>query len=144
MEQAPNPDSRVTLDTEKDPLGVPRAQLNWKVGDFEKRSIRKLYELIGTELGKAGRGRVRLMDYLRDEKDSSWPNFTGGGWHHMGTTRMNEDPKQGVVDANCKVHGIANLYIAGDSIYATSAAPNPTLTLLAFALRLSDHLKSQS
>lgn len=141
MEQAPNPDSRITIDTETDALGVPRAKLDWKVGDFEKRSIRKLYELIGIELGKTGRGRVKLMEYLRDENDHSWPDFTGGGWHHMGATRMHEDPKQGVVDVNCKVHGVANLYVAGDSIYTTSGAPNPTLTLVAFALRLSDHLK---
>jgi choline dehydrogenase-like flavoprotein len=81
------------------------------------------------------------MEYLRDEKDESWPEFTGGGWHHMGTTRMSEDPKQGVVDANCKVHGISNLFVAGASCYVTAAAPNPTLTLIALTIRLADHLK---
>jgi len=141
MEQAPNPDSRITLDTEKDALGVPRAILNWKLGSLEKKSIRKLYELIGIEMGKAGVGRIKLMDYLQDANDANWPDFTGGGWHHMGTTRMNEDPRTGVVDANCRVHGLNNLYIAGDSVFATSAAPNPTLTIIALTLRLSDHLK---
>jgi len=141
IEQAPNPDSRVTLDVEKDALGVPRAQLHWVLTPAEKRSMRVIYTLIGEQIGKAGLGRVRLMEYLQDEKDDSWPNFTGGGWHHMGTTRMNEDPKQGVVDANCKVHGISNLHIAGASCYATAAAPNPTLTLVALTIRLSDHLK---
>ena len=67
--------------------------------------------------------------------------FTGGGWHHMGTTRMGDDPKQSVVNADCKVHGIDNLYIAGSSCYVTAGAPNPTLTLVALSLRLSDHLK---
>jgi choline dehydrogenase-like flavoprotein len=143
MEQAPNPDSRVTLDTEKDALGVPRAKLNWILSGMEKRSIRKLYELIGIEMGKAGVGRMKLMDYLQDPRDENWPDFTGGGWHHMGTTRMSEDPGTGVVDANCKVHGISNLFIAGDSIFATSAAPNPTLTIIAFALRLSDHIREE-
>jgi choline dehydrogenase-like flavoprotein len=141
MEQAPNPDSRITLDTEKDALGVPRAKLNWIISGFEKRSIRKLHELIGIEVGKARVGRVKLMDYLQDPNDENWPDFTGGGWHHMGTTRMSDDPGTGVVDSNCKVHGISNLHIAGDSIFATSGAPNPTLTIIAFALRLSDRLK---
>jgi choline dehydrogenase-like flavoprotein len=141
IEQAPNPDSRVTLDTELDALGVPRAMLHWVLTPLEKRSIREIYKVIGQELGIADKGRVRLMEYLRDENDNTWPEFTGGGWHHMGTTRMSDDPKQGVVDVNCKVHGISNLYVAGASCYATAGAPNPTLTLVALTLRLSDHLK---
>jgi choline dehydrogenase-like flavoprotein len=143
IEQAPNPACRVTLDAEKDALGVPRAILHWELSSLEKRSIRKIYELIGQQAGRAGVGRVRLMDFLRDESDTSWPSFTGGGWHHMGTTRMSADPKDGVVDSNCKVHTVGNLFIAGASCYATSAAPNPTLTLIALTIRLSDHLKKK-
>ena len=142
LEQAPNPSSRITLDTEKDSLGMPRAILHWEITSFEKRSIRKMNEIIGQQVGLAGIGRVKLLDYLQDENDNSWPSFTGGTWHHMGTTRMSDDPKKGVVDANCKVHGIANLFIAGASCYATSASPNPTLTLIALSLRLSDHIKT--
>ena len=141
VEQAPNPVSRVTLDTEKDSLGMPRAMLHWELTPLEKKSLRKIHELIGQQAGIAGIGRVKLMDYLLDEKDNSWPSFTGGGWHHMGTTRMSDDPKHGVVDANCKVHGISNLYMAGSSCFVTAAAPNPTLTLVALSLRLSDHVK---
>lgn len=143
IEQAPNPNSRITLDTDKDALGVPRSMLHWELTPLEKRSIRTIYELIGQQLGIASKGRVRLMEYLQDESDNSWPEFTGGGWHHMGTTRMSDDPKTGVVDANCKVHGISNLFMAGSSCYATAGAPNPTLTLVALTLRLSDHLKKQ-
>jgi choline dehydrogenase-like flavoprotein len=115
--------------------------LHWELTPLEKRTIRSIYEIIGQQLGIADKGRVRLMEYLRDENDASWPEFTGGGWHHMGTTRMGNDPKTSVVDANCKVHGIANLFVAGSSCYVTAAAPNPTLTLVALTLRLSDHLK---
>jgi choline dehydrogenase-like flavoprotein len=142
IEQAPNPDSRVTLDTEKDSLGVPRATPHWILTPLEKHSIRKIYALIGQQIGRTGIGRVKMMKYLQDEKDDSWPEFAGAGWHHMGTTRMSEDPKNGVVDANCKVHGIANLQIAGSSCYVTAAAPNPTLTLVALSLRLSDRIKT--
>jgi choline dehydrogenase-like flavoprotein len=81
------------------------------------------------------------MEYLRDEKDPSWPDFTGGGWHHMGTTRMSNDPASGVVDKNCKVHGLANLYIAGSSCFTTAGAANPTLSLVALSLRLAAHLR---
>jgi choline dehydrogenase-like flavoprotein len=143
IEQSPNPLSRVTIDNERDALNMPRASLHWDLTPLEKRSIRKIYEIIGRELGKAGIGRVRLMTYLRDENDDSWPALTGGGWHHMGTTRMHENQKEGVVDKNCKVHSLSNLYIAGSSCFPTAGAPNPTLTLLALTLRLSDHLKSK-
>ncbi len=143
IEQAPNPDSRVTLDTERDSLGMPRATLHWELTPLEKRSVRKIHELIGQQVGRAGVGRVKMLNYLQDENDNSWPEFTGGGWHHMGTTRMSTNPKEGVVDENCKVHGVANLYAAGASCYATAGAPNPTLTLIALTLRLSDHLKEK-
>lgn len=143
IEQAPNPESRVTLETEKDSLGVPRATLHWVLTPLEKRSIRKIHELLGQQVGLAGVGRVRMMEYLQNENDPSWPEFTGGGWHHMGTTRMSDDPKKGVVDANCKIHGISNLYVAGSSCFTTAAACNPTLTLTALSIRLSDHLKQK-
>jgi choline dehydrogenase-like flavoprotein len=141
IEQAPNADSRITLDSEKDALGMPRAQLHWVLTPLEKSSLRKIGELIGQQAGEASVARVQLMDYLQDEKDDSWPYFTGGGWHHMGTTRMSDDPRTGVVDANCQVHGISNLLVAGSSCFVTAGAANPTLTLVALSLRLSDHLK---
>ncbi len=143
MEQAPNPDSRVTLDAEKDALGMPRAKLNWVLTPLEKHSLRMINTIIGEEAGRVSMGRVKVYDYLQDESDESWPSFTGGGWHHMGTTRMSDDPKQGVVDADCKLHNISNLYVAGASCYVTAGAVNPTLTLIALTIRLSDHLKKR-
>ena len=76
--------------------------------------------------GRAGLGRVQVMDWLLDGNDESWPSILAAGWHHMGTLRMAENPKDGVVDANCKVHGLSNLYVAGDPVFSTSGAPNPT------------------
>ena len=143
IEQAPNPSSRVTLDTEKDALGVPRAALHWELSLLEKRSLYKIYELLGQQIGQAGTGRIKMKEFLLSKNENTWPSFTGGGWHHMGTTRMNNDPKQGVVDANCRVHGLSNLYMAGASCFTTAGAPNPTLTLVALTLRLSDHVKNQ-
>jgi len=141
IEQAPNPESRVTLSQEKDALGMQRAALHWVLTPLEKRTIRKIIMLLGDQAGLSGWGRVKLKDFLVAESDNSWPDFTGGGWHHMGTTRMSDNPRQGVVDSNCKVHGISNLFVAGSSCFATAGAVNPTLSLVALALRLSDHLK---
>ncbi|MGB5819455.1 MAG: GMC family oxidoreductase [Saonia sp.] len=141
IEQAPNPDSRLTLGDEKDELGVPRASLHWQLTNLDKRSIRKIYELIGHQMGISDIGRIRLLEFLQDKNDMTWPPGTNGGWHHMGTTRMSHDAKTGVVNANCRVHGISNLFVAGAACYSTSGAPNPTLTLVALSLRLSDHVK---
>ena len=143
MEQAPNPNSRVSIDREKDKLGVPKAKLHWDLTELDMTSIKKLYEILGKEVGISGVGRVRMDNFLWPDKHKSVPETMGGGWHHMGTTKMNDDPKKGVVNKDCRVHGINNLFVAGSSCFATAGAPNPTLTLVALSLRLSDHLKSK-
>jgi choline dehydrogenase-like flavoprotein len=142
QEQAPNPDSRVTLSTERDALGMPRAKLDWQLTELDKSSIRTYYKLLGQEFGRSELGRVQLREWLLSD-DRTWPSNLSGGWHHMGTTRMHADPTQGVVDINCRVHGLANLYIAGAAVYPTAGSANPTLTLVALSLRLSDHLKTK-
>jgi len=140
QEQAPNPDSRVTLGSERDALGMPRVRLDWRLTALDRRSFRGFYEALGRELGRAGLGRVRMHDWVL-ATESPWPASLGGGWHHMGTARMHTDPTRGVVDASCRVHGLANLYVAGAAVYPTAGCANPTLTLVALSLRLSDHLK---
>ena len=142
QEQAPNRDSRVTLTRERDAMGLPRVQLDWRLTALDRRSFRGFYEVLGRELGRRGIGRVRMHDWVLESTSSAWPKSLGGGWHHMGTTRMHSDPRRGVVDASCRVHGIANLYVAGAAVYPTAGCANPTLTLVALSLRLSDHLKA--
>ena len=100
QEQAPNPDSRVTLMDELDAMGLPRVRLAWRLTELDKISIRRYYELLGQALGETGQGRVQLTDWLLDGSDTSWPDFLSGGWHHMGTTRMHTSPTRGVVDAD--------------------------------------------
>lgn len=144
QEQAPNPASRVTLGTERDALGMPRVKLDWRLTGIDRRSFRGFYEALGRELGRAGVGRLRMRDWVLQAADAPWPPSLGGGWHHMGTTRMHADPKQGVVDVNGRVHGVANLYVAGAAVYPTAGCVNPTMTLVAMTLRLSDHLKGEA
>lgn len=134
-EQVPNPDSRVLLNGERDALGLHRATLDWQLTDHDLLSLRRTHELIGQAVGAQGIGRLRLGI---DDPPAFDEVFTG--YHHMGTTRMHDDPGQGVVDANCKVHGLANLHIAGSSVFTTGGTANPTLTLTALAIRLADHL----
>jgi choline dehydrogenase-like flavoprotein len=74
----------------------------------------------------------------------TFPKQTKGGYHHMGTTRMSDHAKTGIVNGNCQVFGVNNLYIAGSSVFATSGAANPTLTLVALALRLAEHLDTST
>lgn len=144
-EQAPNPDSRITLSREQDRLGVNRAQLDWRLTSLDKRTILRMQQAIGMELGRADLGRLKI----ELSEDNSWPvplsegGPFAGGWHQMGTTRMHIDPKRGVVDQNCRVHGISNLYIAGSSVFPTGGFANPTLTLLALTIRLADHLNAK-
>jgi choline dehydrogenase-like flavoprotein len=137
-EQAPNPDSRVTLIEERDALEMPRLQLDWRLQAIDRDSARKACELAVQGLALARLGRIKLSE---DALADAWPADLGGGFHHMGTTRMHVDPKRGVVDANCRVHGVENLYVAGSSVFPTSGAANPTLTLVALALRLGERIE---
>jgi choline dehydrogenase-like flavoprotein len=144
-EQSPNPDSRVLLSDERDALGCQRADLNWQMSELDKHSVRELALSLGREFSRLGLGKVTTMDWLHDSSPE-WPldptlgNHPIGGYHHIGTTRMSASPTEGVVDANCTVHGMANLHIAGSSVFTTGGWANPTLTLLALAHRLAHHI----
>lgn len=137
-EQSPNPDSRITLINEKDALEQNEIKLDWRLNNQDRENITRIHEILAEELGRAGLGRLRF-DFNRDKKD--WMSYFRGSFHHIGTTRMHTDPKKGVVDADCRIHGINNLYIAGSSVFPTSGHANPTLTIIALSLRLSDHIK---
>lgn len=146
-EQAPNPMSRVTLGDEVDALGQRRIKLNWRITDLDQHSIRRTQEIVAAEIGRNNLGRVQV---LVDEEPDVWSDpgllpdtasLPVGSFHHMGTTRMHTDPKKGVVDENCRVYGTKNLYIAGSSVFPTCGFENPTLTIVAMAYRLGDHLR---
>ncbi|MHC4992267.1 MAG: GMC family oxidoreductase [Planctomycetota bacterium] len=93
-------------------------------------------------LTRAGAARVRLQDRLLEDSEALFEGVTGD-WHQMGTTRMADGPERGVVDSDCRVFGLDNLYVAGASVFPTSGVINPTLTLVALALRLADHVRAR-
>jgi choline dehydrogenase-like flavoprotein len=135
----PDRDSRVTLGDDADALGMRRVKVDWRLpAELEQNMVRG-HEMLARELGRLGIGRLRMNS--RETGRDPMADLTNG-YHHMGTTRMSEDPRHGVVDADCRVHGIANLFVAGSSVFPTYSFDNPTLTIVALALRLSDHLKS--
>jgi choline dehydrogenase-like flavoprotein len=140
IEQEPNPDSRVTLVAERDPMDMPRARISWRLGQRERRTINVLTETVGHELARLGLAKVEPDEWVR--AGDGWPAELKGGPHHAGTARMSDDPKRGVVDRNGRVHGIANLYVGGAAVFPTSGYINPGLTVTAMALRLADHLKA--
>lgn len=139
-EQAPNPDSRITLSDERDRLGLNRVQLDWRLSPIDKYTIQRSQQIVAAEFERSGLGRLQIE--LADG-DTAWQSVTGS-YHHIGTTRMSRNPRQGVVNEHCQVHGINNLYIAGSSVFPTSGLSNPTLTIIALAIRLADHIKLQT
>ena len=140
-EQSPNYNSRVMLGSDRDAFGLNRLKVDWRYTDEDIKSVIKSYQLIAQDLEATKAGKLEFS--LEEMPDLIKQNL-GVGSHHIGTTRMANNPTEGVVDSNCKVHGINNLYVASSSVFPTSSYANPTLTIIALALRLATHLKQQS
>jgi choline dehydrogenase-like flavoprotein len=135
-EQVPDPSSRVRLGRDLDAFGVPVAELDWRLSDVDLRSMARSGELVLPGVRAVFGGRA---DSLLDLDREPQPVVVGGS-HQMGTTRMSASPRDGVVDPDGLVHGTANLYVAGSSVFPTGGSANPTLTIVALALRLGAHL----
>lgn len=140
IEMLPEFENRVTLSaTQQDRFGLPRPEFHFRIGDYARKAISasaRLHENIFEALG------VPASDmYLHLQKDKTAADL--GGSHIMGTTVMGEDPKQSVVDPECRAHGLPNLYILGSSVFPTASAVNPTLTIVAIALRAAESIRNQ-
>lgn len=141
VEPEPDPNSRVMLSpTQKDQLGMNRVRLDWRLTSRVKRTFDRTLAILGEDMRKSGVAQVELDPPIESRK---WPSDLEGTWHHMGTTRMHDSPKLGVVDRNCLVHGMTNLFVAGSSVFPTSGANFPTITLAALAFRLAEHLAKE-
>jgi hypothetical protein len=141
FEQLPSKNSRVYLSDEKDTLGLRKAIVDWNMTEIDTDSYRRSAIQLAKSFSDSGLGKIRLKSYILD-KDADLPINQHA--HHMGTTRMAANESEGVVDANCKVFGVDNLYVAGSSVFSTGGCGNPTLPIVKFALRLADHLASIS
>lgn len=145
-EQAPNPRSRVMLTDATDALGMRQPLLDWQFSELDKRSVHGLMTTLADEYKRLGWGDVRLSSWLNDP-EVTWktdPLISAhpiGGYHHMGGTRMSETAETGVVNSDCRLHESPNLFVASSSVFPTGGWANPTVTIMALAQRLGDHLK---
>ena len=139
-EQVPNPDSRVTLSDETDELGMRRLNIDLRYSDQDIESVVRAHRYWDDYLKQHNCGYLK---YKTDQREASVWEQASDGFHQVGTTRMSEHPSDGVVDANCKVHHLENLFIASSAVFVTSGQANSTFMIVAFALRLADQLKTE-
>ena len=136
-EQMPRAQSRVTLSERVDALGMPQLRVDWRYGADDVASLRRTLDVMAAEFEASG---VARLSYQSETLEEDLLRFGAYGGHHLGTTRMGSDARSSVVNADCQVHGVRNLFVAGSAVFATSSQANPTLTLLALSLRLADTL----
>ena len=138
-EQTPNPDSRVTLQSSRDAFGVPLARLDYRLQRRDRENLARCFRILAAEIGRTGLGRLSALTEV-DDTGLLYDDMLSFGQHHMGTTRAHVSPRQGVVDGDLRIHGVANAYAAGSSVFATGGCVPPTLTIVALSIRLSRHL----
>ncbi|MDQ3571219.1 MAG: GMC family oxidoreductase, partial [Actinomycetota bacterium] len=138
-EQAPNPDSRVTLSRRRDRLGVPVPKVDWSLTSLDRRTAEVMVRTVAEDFRRLGLGDVRPQPWLADP---GWVRQMSDSYHHMGTTRLGTDPTTTVTDPDCQVHGVEGLFVSGASLFPAAGFANPTLTIVALAMRLADHLKT--
>jgi choline dehydrogenase-like flavoprotein len=143
-QQANNPDSRVILSAEKDRFGLRQLALDWRLSELDYHTIKIAALMYGRHIAETSAGRMHLEPWLRSSRITTTPPPPiRGSYHHMCTTRMSDDPRKGVVDRNCRVHGIENLFLGGSSVFSSAGISNPTYTIAQLALRLGDYINSQ-
>lgn len=138
IEQRPEPGNRISLSMTRDRLGLRQAAIEWKLADADKENLWRCVDLLAREFGRSGLGRVRIEG---ERGGRTFGDLLSLGDHHMGTTRASANPRQGVVDGDLKVYGVANLYVAGSSVFPTGGHVPPTLTIVALAIRMAGHLR---
>ncbi|NKB48297.1 MAG: FAD-dependent oxidoreductase [Alphaproteobacteria bacterium] len=143
-EQQPNPSSRVSLSDDTDKFGLRRPALDWQISALDRHTIKHMVIGFGRYIASRKYGNVKMAEWLLDDGDPvpqvGEDRWLGAGFHHMGTTRMASTPDKGVVDENCGVFGLDNLFIAGSSVFPTCGHANPTLPIVQLTLRLGEHL----
>ena len=138
FDQTPYKDSRISLYGEVDSLGVKKVKLSHRVNEDDFAKIANTFKAFAHQIGELDLGRFSYID-PRD----AFMAQGGGASHHIGTTRMADDSSDGVVDSNCRVFGMSNLFICSSSIFPTPGHANPTYTIVAFAVRLAEFLSKE-
>ncbi len=139
-EQTPVAESVISLSKKKDMFGMPRLNVDWRFDEKDLDNLFQTYKTLSEELDKSGAGQMLSND---DEVKNRIKSQIGVGSHHLGSTRMSAGKENGVVDVNCKVHTVNNLYLASPSVFCTGSFANPFLTIVALALRIANHIKQE-
>lgn len=139
LDQYPEAGNRITLSTERDKSGMPKAKVFWRFSERDRQSVLRFFDVLDGELRRCKLGRIERSKLA--ELDD-WP-LTAIHSHFMGGTRMGADPRTSVVDADCRVHGSPNLYVAGPSVFTTYGYANPFLTLAALSFRLAQRIRQE-
>ncbi len=140
VEQVPDRESAITLERERDVLGMRRARIDWKINDADRRTAAALTTFAGAWIEANNLGRVEYIAGL-EETGGLTDDLMLESYHHLGSTRISHSPATGVVDQNLRVHGLSNLFVCGGSVMPTGGHANPTFTIVALAMKLADHLK---
>ncbi|HEX4376398.1 MAG TPA: GMC family oxidoreductase [Steroidobacteraceae bacterium] len=140
-EQEPLASSRITLDSACDEFDTPRMMVDWRYSDLDVRTVRESVRLFAEDIARCKIGR---FEYDPGSIEFEMTRYGAYGGHHLGTARMGDDPRTSVVDRNCRVHDVHNLYLAGGAVFPTSSQANPTLTIVALAARLAAHLQAEA
>lgn len=131
LEQLPDPENRVEPDWENlDEIGLPRPKITYSFGG---------YTFDGWEQAKPVFARI-LEEVGVTDVEFSEP---GGAGHLLGTHRMGDDPATSVTDSYGRTHDHPNLFLAGGGLFPTVGTANPTLTIVALALRTAEHIGSE-
>jgi choline dehydrogenase-like flavoprotein len=141
-EQEPDPESRILLSQSSDALGMPRANVRWKFTNLTIHTIRLFAQLLCRQFKEAGIGAIELSRELR-QPEMPWTDYIADAYHHMGTTRMHDSPRQGVVNRDCRLHAVSNFYIGSSAVFPTGGHSNPTFTIIALSMRIADRLKRE-
>lgn len=136
IDQAPNPDSRITLTGKKDRLGMRMINLHWDFTDLDLKTLNTGQEIVARELSALGWGRFEIEEITKDLLRER----VVGNWHHIGLTRMSDRPEDGVVDRNLRVHGVDNLWVGGSGVFPSAGYSGPTMMLIGMSIRLADHM----
>ena len=138
-EQIPNKNSRIYLTSEKDALNMPKINVDWQYLTEDVEAVKKTLKFFSEEIAK---DEIGNFEFDADNLETELMRFGAYGGHHIGTTRMGDNPETSIVNKDCRVHGVSNLYVASSSVFPTSSQANPTLTITAIALRLAAHMKT--
>jgi choline dehydrogenase-like flavoprotein len=138
-EQEPSASSRVSITTQRDELGLPRLLVDWCYTQGDVQTVRKAVQLFAQDIAQSGIG---VFEYDPHSIELEMSRYGAYGGHHLGTARMGADRRTSVVNSDCRIHAVRNLYVAGGAVFPTSSQANPTLTIVALALRLASHLRA--